>query len=68
MFKIGDRVRIKQCAFQESDDPTDIAVRGKEGDIVWNNGEPPDNLWDVEVEGFDDLPFPLLDSEIELAS
>ena len=66
MFKVGDQVRVKQNAFPDSDAPADIAVRGKVGTIIGNNGEPPDNLWDVEVEGFDDLPFPLLDSEIEL--
>ena len=69
MFKVGDQVRIKQNAFPESDAPADIAVRGKVGTIIGNSGEPPDNLWDVEVEDVVGLfPFPVLESEIELVA
>lgn len=35
MFEIGMHVRVKQNAYEGSSDPTDLAVRGKVGKIVW---------------------------------
>lgn len=67
MFKVGDRVKVKQNAFPDSDDPEDTKVRGKIGTIAWDMGE---GLWHVEMESeeFDDPYFPLLESEIELVA
>jgi len=67
MFKVGDRVRIKQNAFPGSDDPEDAQVRGQVGTIVDDMGE---GVWHVEMEPkeFDDSYFLLLESEIELVA
>jgi hypothetical protein len=70
MFKIGDCVRIKENAFPGSDDPYDIAARGKVGTIIasWANdlGEGWKDCWEVEIEGLGGI-FPVTESEIELA-
>ena len=65
MFKVGDRVRILENAFPDSDDPEDAKARGKVGTIVWDMG---DGLWHVEVEELDDPYCPVLESEIELVA
>jgi hypothetical protein len=61
MFKVNDRVRVRETAFPRSDDPDDLAARGKIGTITQIEGD----VYDVEVKGFD-FPFLMLEHEIEL--
>lgn len=42
VFEVGQRVRIKETAFPGSDDPVDIAARGREGVLISFQGE---DLW-----------------------
>jgi len=69
-FKIGDQVRILDHAFPGSDDPYDIAARGKTGIVTrnWDElGEGWEDCWEVEVPELGDI-FPVTESEIELVA
>ena len=70
MLKIGDQVRILENAFSDSDDPHDIAARGKVGIITasWGDelGEGWEDCWEVGIPELGDI-FPVIESEIELA-
>ena len=67
-FKVDDRVRVKDTAFSDSDDMTDIVLRGKTGTIAVRFGDNPayDPSWagcyEVEIDG--DL-WPLCEDELE---
>ena len=67
-FKIGDKVRVKENAFSDSDDMSDIELRGKTGIIAWRFGDDStyDPSWsgcyEVEIDG--DL-WPLCEDELE---
>ena len=70
MFKIDDQVRILENAFPGSDDPYDIAARGKIGTITasWSDelGKDWEGCWEVGIPELGDI-FPVIESEIELA-
>ena len=65
MFKVGDRVRIKEDAFPGSFDPYDVAARGQVGTITANWNDELGEDWEVEIEELGDI-FPVAESEIEL--
>lgn len=56
-LQLGSRVRIKENAYEGSDEPKDFLVRGKAGVIVWSLGG---DRWEVETE---DGEFELLTTE-----
>lgn len=60
-IQIGQRARISQNAFSDSDDPYDIAARGKE--VTVNAAISDDGCWLVETDEYDLLP--VLDTELE---
>lgn len=59
-IEIGSRVRIKDNAYEGSDDPNDFLARGKTGTVAFSFG---DGAW--EVQGDDDEFYPLTEDEIE---
>lgn len=59
-IQIGSRIRIKDNAYEGSDDPADFEARGKTGTVVYSFG---DGAW--EVQGDDDEFYPLTEDEIE---
>ena len=67
-FKLGDRVRIKENAFDGSNDPRDIAIRGKEGSVAYVFSEDAalgpswDDCYEIEIE--DEL-WPVCADEME---
>lgn len=38
MLQVGSKVRVKQNAFEGSDDPSDFLARGKVGEIIFSVG------------------------------
>ena len=59
-IRIGTRIKIKDNAYEGSDDPSDFLARGKLGVVVWSFG---DGTWEIQT---DDDEFELLaDDEIE---
>ena len=60
-YSIGQRVRITDDAFPDSDEPADIAARGKEATVFASVSD--DGCWLVETDEYDLLP--VLDTELE---
>ncbi len=60
-IQIGQRVRISDDAFPGSDEPADIAARGKEATVFASVSD--DGCWLVETDEYDLLP--VLDTELE---
>lgn len=60
-YSIGQRVRITDDAFPDSDEPADIAARGKEATVFASVSD--DGCWLVETDEYDLLP--VLAEEIE---
>lgn len=60
-IQIGQRVRISENAFPDSDDLDDIEARGKEATVFASVSD--DGCWLVETDEYDLLP--VLDTELE---
>jgi hypothetical protein len=60
MLKVGSKVRVKQNAYEGSDDPDDFLARGKVGEIVFSFGN---GTWEVVTE--DGEYYPLSTDEVE---
>lgn len=60
-IQIGQRVRISDDAFPGSDEPADIAARGKEATVFAAISD--DGCWLVETDEYDLLP--VLGTELE---
>ncbi len=59
-MQVGQRVKVKENAYEGSNEPHDFTVRGTTGTIAWDLGG---GAFEVEIDG--DL-WPLSDDEIEL--
>lgn len=60
MLQVGSKIRIKENAYEGSDDPIDFLARGKVGEIVYSHGE---DAWEVQTE--DGEYYSLITGEIE---
>ena len=60
-IQIGQRVRISEHAFPDSDDPRDVAARGQVVTVFAAVSD--DGCWLVETDEYDLLP--VLDTELE---
>lgn len=60
MLQIGSKVRIKENAYEGSNDPDDFLARGKVGEIVFSSAH---DEWEVLTE--DGEYYPLTTDEVE---